>query len=191
MCCGWLQSSPCSKSKGRLYKLFEDATKKSHAGMLYVELAGAWQVAIAKSVSSLTHGSSTGARQDCSNIPRRHRPYATCSECRKSRGRSSVSRSYGTHPLSVPFAEQPLHQLASTSKTANQVRINPSSHNKTTRKSPSQTCVSSPKQQNNKRNGARPNKTPTHDLPLIQRHLPLYHSQKHAKRINHCSAKIH
>ena len=53
---------------------------------------------------------------------------------------------------------------------------------KTTRKSPSQTCVSSPKQQSNKTNGARPNKKhPQLICRKIQRQLSLYPKQKHAE----------
>ena len=71
----------------------------------------------------------------------------------------------------------------STHKTAK-------SQTRTTRKSPSQTCVSSPKQQSNKTNGARPNKKhPQMICRKIQRHQPLYQSQKHAaKRINNYRA---
>ena len=53
---------------------------------------------------------------------------------------------------------------------------------KTTRKSPSQTCVSSPKQQSNKTNGARPNKKhPQLICRKIQRQLSLHPNQKHAE----------
>ena len=52
---------------------------------------------------------------------------------------------------------------------------------RTTRKSPSQTCVSSPKQQSNKTNGAMPNKKhPKRICRKIQRHQSLYPDQKHA-----------
>ena len=66
-------------------------------------------MAIANSVSSISNfslrekekwqkRSAAGARQNCSNITRRHRPCAICSECCKSLGRSGVSQNIGHSP---------------------------------------------------------------------------------------------
>ena len=43
-------------------------------------------------------GPQAGARQNCSNITRRHRPCAICSECCKSLGRSGVSKTIWHSP---------------------------------------------------------------------------------------------
>ena len=95
--------------------------KNSHAGHA-VDWAcwGIAIVAIASSVSSISNfplrekeewqkKSAAGARQNCSNITRRHRSCAICSECCKSLGRSGVSQNIGHSPLSVPSAELPLY----------------------------------------------------------------------------------
>ena len=44
----------------------------------------------------------SGARQNCSNIPRHHRPCATCSECCKGRTVSSVSKTRWRSPTACP-----------------------------------------------------------------------------------------
>ena len=44
------------------------------------------------------NGPQAGARQNCSNITRRHRPCAICSECCKSLGRSGVSQTIEHSP---------------------------------------------------------------------------------------------